>query len=350
MKSWRETLVAPTTRILEAIENLNRTAAQICLVADAEGRLQGTVTDGDIRRGILRSVPLQAAVAEIMNRDPIVARPGETAAHILAVMNKTFIRQIPVVDDGRHIVELRTWEDLAVAGRQRDNWVVLMAGGQGNRLRPLTSDRPKPLLNIGHKPLLETILESLLQFGFRRFYIAVNYKADMIKSHFRDGRAWNCDIRYLEEEAYLGTAGALRLLGEPPADPIVVMNGDVLTKVNFETLLDFHHEQRSAATMCVREYDFKIPYGVVEIDGHKILGVVEKPVRTLFVNAGIYVLDPSVLGYLPAAERMDMTDLFARVIGDGGVTTAFPIWEYWIDIGQIDDFERANHDYKQLFD
>jgi NDP-sugar pyrophosphorylase family protein len=203
---------------------------------------------------------------------------------------------------------------------------------------------------VGTKPLLETIIENFVQHGFRRFYISVNYLADKVKDHFGDGRALGCEIRYLEETEQLGTAGALGLLPERPDSPLVVMNGDVLTKVNFAQLLEFHHEHAAAATMCVREYDFQVPYGVVQLSEHRIAQLVEKPVYSFFVNAGIYVIEPDLLDLVPAGARLfHMTDLFATVVEGGRETAAFPIREYWIDIGQIDDFHRANGDFSRNF-
>ncbi len=349
MDNWKNALLPSTGSIRDAIGIIDRSGAQICLVTDSNGRLLGTVTDGDVRRGILRQITFDAPVTEVMKPDPIVGRPADSAARLLELMNADLIRQIPIIDGSGCVIGLRLWSELALQGRPRENWVVLMAGGVGSRLRPLTQDVPKPLLQVGHKPLLETILETFLQHEFRKFFIAVKYKADLVKAHFGDGRRWNCEIRYLEEESHLGTAGALSLLGERPNSPIIVMNGDVLTKVSFDSLLKFHQEQQAIATMCVREYEFQVPYGVVNLDGHRIESVVEKPVRTFFVNAGIYVLDPLVLSLVLGGRHMDMTDLFQRVIDAGHVTSAFPIREYWIDIGRMDDFDRANGDYDQLF-
>ena len=349
MTSWRDTLLPVGATILDAVQSLHRTGAQICLVADDGERLLGTVTDGDIRRGILKAVPLDAVVSTVMNREPLVGSPADAPGQLLDLMKLTHLHQIPIVDAALRIVDLKSWNDLLQSERIRDNWVILMAGGRGHRLMPMTEHQPKPLLTVGQKPLLESILEGLLSFGFRSFFISVNYKAEMVKTHFGDGRRWNCEVRYLEEETHLGTAGALSLLPERPTQPIIVMNGDVLTKVNFENLLKFHQEQGAVATMCVREYETKIPFGVVELENNRIRSIVEKPTSRSFVNAGIYVLDPSVLDAVPAGEKFDMTDLFGRLIAAGRPAAAFPIWEYWIDVGRIDDFERANIDYPHLF-
>ncbi len=349
MTSWRETLLPASASILDAVRSLHRTGAQICLIADDAGHLLGTVTDGDIRRGILRAVELDAGVAEIMNREPLIGGPDDSAADLFEVMKVTHLHQIPILDAERRVVALRSWNDLLRGEQIRDNWVVLMAGGNGRRLLPMTEDRPKPLLTVGQKPLLESILEGLLSFGFRSFFISVNYKGEMVKTHFGDGHRWNCRIRYLEEETQLGTAGSLGLLPGRPATPIIVMNGDVLTKVNFANLLQFHQERGAVATMCVREYETKIPFGVVELENNRIRSIVEKPTSRSFVNAGIYVLEPSVLDEVPAGKRLDMTELFDRLIASGRHVAAFPIWEYWIDVGRIDDLERANIEYPHVF-
>jgi NDP-sugar pyrophosphorylase family protein len=210
---------------------------------------------------------------------------------------------------------------------------------------------PKPMLKIGTKPLLESTLERFLLQDFRRFYISVNYLADKVKEHFGDGHKWNCEIRYLEEPEQLGTAGALGLIPEPPVDPIIVMNGDVLTNVNFGHLLDFHSEHRAAATMCVRQYDFQVPYGVISLEETRIRGVTEKPVQSFFVNAGIYAIEPHLLQMIPRdGQCFHMTHLFEKTIAANLGAVAFPIREYWLDIGQIDDLTRANGDYPATFE
>jgi len=224
-----------------------------------------------------------------------------------------------------------------------------MAGGMGTRLRPLTNDQPKPLVSVGNKPLLETIIETFVQQNFHQFYLSINYKAEMIKSHFTDGAKWNAEIHYLEEDQRLGTAGSLSLLPEQPDEPAIVMNSDLLTRVNFQQLLDYHKQHKAKATMCVREYDFQVPFGVVEIEDNQITGIDEKPVHNFFVNAGIYVLEPEVLKLLRKNEAMDMTQFFERIILAGLKTSAYPIHEYWLDIGQKDDFLRANRDFGKVF-
>ncbi|WP_027363343.1 nucleotidyltransferase family protein [Desulfotruncus alcoholivorax] len=348
MKNWREVLVSPSTSILETIQVIDSVALQIALVVDSDGRLLGTVTDGDIRRAILKGLSLTEPVAGAMNPAPTVVLVNEDRREILAVMKAKNLRQIPVLDETGRVVGIEILEKLLKGGR-KDNLVVLMAGGLGSRLRPLTQECPKPLLRVGSRPILETILHNFIEYGFERFYISVNYKADMIKKYFGDGSRWSVRIEYLEEEKLLGTAGPLSLLPEKTDLPLLVMNGDLLTRVNFDQLLQFHLDSRVLATMCVREFDLQVPYGVVKIDGHRLLGIDEKPVQRFFVNAGIYVLQPSVLELIPRAACYDMPDLFTHLVKHGRETAVFPVREYWLDIGRLSDYERANGEYEAIF-
>ncbi|MDF2684615.1 MAG: putative sugar-phosphate nucleotide transferase [Brevibacillus sp.] len=349
MMDWRDMLVSPHTPILHTLEIIDKSARQIALVADENDRLLGTVTDGDIRRGLLKGRALQDSTSLIMNSFPTVASPYETRENILALMKIKKIHQIPIVDEDGRVVHVEVLNDLLRPVR-KDNWVVLMAGGLGTRLHPLTYDCPKPLLKVGNKPLLETILQSFIDQGFHRFYLSVKYKAEMIQEHFGDGSKWGVTIRYLEEQDSLGTAGALSLLPEKPAEPFFVMNGDLLTKVNFEQLLDFHKTYQAQATMCVREYDHQVPYGVVRLDRHRLTSIEEKPTQRYFVNAGIYVLSPEILEYIPQRQYFDMPSLFDYVMKDQQQQAiAFPIREYWLDIGRMADFEKANMEFAEVF-
>lgn len=339
MSLWRDSLTNPGDTVRETIRRIDGSSTQIALVVDPEGRLLGTITDGDIRRGLLKGVSLDNPASAIMNGAPTCAHPDEGREAILARMKARSLHQIPVVDAERRVVGLAVLDELLTA--KRDNWVVLMAGGRGTRLRPLTDETPKPLLRIGTKPILETILESFIEQGFNRFFLAVNYRADMVHSHFGDGSRWGVEIGYLSEQTPLGTAGALSLLPARPTSPLLVMNADLLTRVGFGHMLDFHRAQGAVATMGVREYDFQVPFGVVKIKGQSILSIEEKPTHRFFVNAGIYVLAPDALALVPQGRHFDMPDLFEALIAAGRETAVFPIREYWIDIGRIDDFEKA---------
>jgi len=347
--NWQKTLISKTATIHDAIAAIEDSMTQICLVVDNNQRLLGTVTDGDIRRAILSGTGMDTPASNIMNADPRTASEDESRDSLLERMANEYIRQIPILNKNKKVVDLAYIDDLLTVKTKQPNWVVLMAGGQGLRLRPLTNDRPKPLVPVGNKPLLETIIETFVQQNFHQFYLSINYKAEMIKDHFADGKKWNAEIRYLEEDQRLGTAGPLGLVSETPDQPLIVMNSDLLTRVNFHQLLDYHKEHKAKATMCVREYDFQVPFGVVGIEDDQIIGIDEKPVHNFFVNAGIYVLEPGILKLIKKNEALDMTQLFEQIIAAGHKTSAYPVHEYWLDIGQMGDYEQANEDFDQSF-
>lgn len=348
MKEWKQILITQEITIRDTLQIIDASAMQIALVVDNESHLLGTVTDGDIRRGILKGVNLDDPVKKIMNPHPTVAKSYERRDIVLAVMKLKRLNHIPVIDDDGRVSNVETLQDLIQAD-VKENIVVIMAGGLGTRLRPLTDDCPKPLLKVGGKPVLETILENFMEYGFRKFYLSVNYKADMIKKYFGNGNRWGIEIDYIYEDKQLGTAGALSLLPEKTDQPLLVMNGDLLTKVNFQQFIDFHSMHQAQATMCVREYQFQVPYGVVKIDQSRLTGIDEKPVKKFFVNAGIYIIEPKVLKLIPCNEYFDMPSLFTKIINGGGETAAFPIREYWMDIGQLNDYERANVEFEEVF-
>ncbi|TLS50575.1 CBS domain-containing protein [Paenibacillus antri] len=348
MKSWTHALVSPDATMEETIRVIDRSSLQIALVVDEHRKLLGTVTDGDVRRAILRGVALHHSTEHIMNVSPVVAYRSTPKRRILELMKEKRIRHIPIVDDEGVLVSFAIFDELVEAVK-RNNWVVLMAGGLGTRLRPLTEETPKPLLKVGTKPILETILESFVDQGFSKFFLSVNYKADMIQSYFGDGSKWGVEIHYIQETERLGTAGALSLLPEQPQEPLIVMNGDLLTKVNFQQLLEFHNEQESAGTMCVREYQFQVPYGVVRVEEHRMRAIEEKPLQKYFVNAGIYVLSPEAVRQVPKGTFYDMPNLFQSLMIEQQTTTVFPIREYWLDIGRLEEFDRANGEFQEVF-
>lgn len=336
--------IKPDRLVKDAAELLEKNQQKICFVVDADARLLGTVTDGDIRRGLLKGIPFDAAAEKIMNKQPRTAHTTIDREVLRAQMSELGLLYIPTIDTDGVLTGLISFDDLAHDTETLDNWVVLMAGGLGERLRPLTNTTPKPLLHVGDKPLLHSIIESFIEQRFHNFYIAVNYQAQTIKDYFGDGSAWGVRIRYLEEDQRLGTAGALTLLPGTPTKPVIVMNGDLVTRTSFEDLLHFHGEQNSKATMCVREYDFQVPFGVVSIEGQRIVSIDEKPLHRFFVNAGIYVLEPDVIATITKNQHTDMTQVFDNLIASQAETSVFPIHEYWLDIGRIDDLERAKTD------
>ncbi|MED0658394.1 nucleotidyltransferase family protein [Bacillus smithii] len=349
MRNWKELLVPPSTSIIETMKNIDNTAAQIALVVDNDFRLLGTVTDGDIRRGILRGISLDDQVTKVMNKNPITMKKGTSKQAIKKIFQEKKLRQLPILNKNNQVVDV-IFSDVLFDSLSFDNWVVLMAGGLGTRLWPLTENIPKPMLTVGTKPILQTILESFIEHGFHRFYFSVNYKREIIKDYFGNGLEWGVNIQYLDENQRLGTAGALSLFTEKPTKPIIVMNGDILTKINFQQLLQFHEESESMATMCVREYQLQIPYGVVRTEGTRLCSIEEKPTERHFVNAGIYVLNPEVLNYIPENQYFDMPSLFELLIKRQEKTNVFPIREYWLDIGKIPDFEKANLEFSEVFE
>lgn len=348
MNRWKDVLISPDTTIMRAIKIIDEGSLQIALVVDASNKLVGTLSDGDIRRAILKGVLFDRPVSEIMFTEPTVAGCHESRETVLAIMKAKKLRQIPIVDLAGSVVGLDSWDEL-LSIQERNNIVVLMAGGLGTRLGELTKDCPKPLLRVGNKPVLETILEKCKECAFKRFYISINYKAEMVKEYFGDGSRWGVEIHYLEEKKKLGTAGALGLLPETPTLPVLVMNADVLTKINFKHLMDFHDDHKSVATMCVREYEFQVPFGVVQLDSYRLKNILEKPIHQFFVNAGIYVLNPEAVSMVPTNEHFDMPALFDKLFAKKLETAAFPIREYWLDIGQKADFDQANGDYDEVF-
>ena len=349
MTMWRKTLVTETATIREAIAVIDSGQLQIALVVDERGRLLGTVTDGDVRRAILRGASLEAPVQEIMSTAPTTARESDSRETMLALSKGKQVHQLPLLDESGCVVGLQTIDHILNA-KEQDGIAVLMAGGPGSRLRPLTDTTAKPLLEVGQKPLLEIILESLIGHGFRRFYIAVNYKAEQVKDFVGNGERWGVDVRYLEEPERQGTAGALGLLPERPTAPFLVMNADLLTNINFGQLVAYHAEQKCMATLCVREQSTQIPYGVVEFDRNRFLSIQEKPVHKYFINTGIYVLNPEILDYVAPATYLDMPDLIETAQRDSHEMAVFPIREFWLDIGRHEDYESASGYYEKLFE
>jgi len=347
-EKWKSVLVGPQTPAIDVVRLIDSSRLQIALVVDDGGRLLGTLTDGDVRRALIAGTSLEAPVSELMFRTPTTAPPEADREALLTLMQAKVLRQIPIVDADGRVVGLESMMDL-LARRELPNAVVLMAGGRGQRLKPLTDVCPKPLLRIGDKPILEIILENFISQGFRRFFISVNYMAEKVEAHFGDGSRFGAAIDYLREDEPLGTAGALTFLPDMGELPFVVMNGDLLTKVNFAHLLDFHTGHAGAATMCVRPYTAQIPYGVVHMDEYRLTRIEEKPTQTVFVNAGIYVLSPGALTRIPRGEPYDMPALFDSLMAAGETTLAFPVREYWIDIGRVGDYEQAQSDYLRHF-
>lgn len=337
---WQRATVAIDETIEAVVRSLNDTALQIVLIVEADMVLAGTVTDGDVRRGLLKGLTLASPAREVMQKEAFVVPSGLTRDAALDLMLANNVRHLPIVDPQRRVVGVHLWQE--VSGTPLlDNTVVLMAGGLGTRLRPLTEECPKPLLRVSGRPMLEHIIRRAKAEGFRRFCVAVHYLGYMIEEYFGDGSRFGVNITYLREESPLGTAGALSLLPAGLQMPIVVMNGDVISDVRLSDLVEFHGSHRSSATMAVRSHEWQHPFGVVRTAGIDILDVEEKPVMRTHINAGVYVLEPSALASLRPGERCDMPSLFMRLRDAGERTIAYPMHEPWLDVGRKDDFDRA---------
>ncbi len=346
-EKWKKNVVTSSTKIREVLTILNETGLQIILVSDDGATLNGVVTDGDIRRGLLNDVELSDSVHKIMNSSPITAEIGTSNKELVDMMEKSSVLSIPLIYN-KKLVGLETLHRVLNIP-QKPNPVFIMAGGLGTRLRPLTDRCPKPMLKVGDKPILEILISQFLRAGFKNIYISTHYMPEQITDYFGDGSAWGANIRYVHEVTPLGTGGALGLLPDDiPALPLIMINGDVLTTVDFERLLAFHNKYQPAASMCVREYDYQIPYGVISGDGHRIIEMQEKPIQRYFVNAGIYVVSPDVFMNVPSHQRIDMPTLLEQQIANQDDVLMFPIHEYWLDIGRMDDFNKAQLDIKGL--
>ena len=346
MSNWRDALVSSSTTLRQTIEAITEGSLQIALVVDSDNKLLGTVTDGDIRKAILAGKDLSITAAEAMRREPITSAAKTPRAAILKLMREKRIHQMPLLDELGRVVDVLTVDDM-IGALQKPNAVVIMAGGLGTRLHPLTQDTPKPMLKVGGKPILETIIQSFIDQGFINFFVSINYKAEMISDYFGDGSKFGVTITYLNEKTRLGTAGGLSLLPKNIHAPVIVMNGDLLTRISVDALLDFHERENAIATMVVREDHYQIPYGVVQVDGTQIIGVEEKPTQRNLVNAGIYVVSKLGLENIPKDTFYDMPTHFAKLSADGHRTAAFPLHEYWVDIGRLDELERAQREWPQ---
>ena len=348
MDDWRKVLLTPQDSLERAVKVLHEGGCRIALVADKFGMLLGTVTDGDIRRALINQLTMESSVSLIMNGNPITVDDKVKNKDILSLMSDKSLLHMPIIDKDGILCGLETLQQL-IESPIYDNPIFLMAGGFGTRLHPLTKSTPKPLLKVGNKPILEMIIGQFINYGFHNFYISTHFKSEQIRDYFKDGELHNISIKYVHEDSPLGTAGSLGLLPDDLPDlPIIVMNGDLLTKVDFKNLFNFHCEHNSEATMCVREYDFQVPYGVVEIDDYNIKRITEKPVHKFFVNAGIYVLNRSLINKVDGKSCLDMTDFLEKELNNGGVN-AFPIHEYWLDIGQMEEYEKANREFSTVF-
>lgn len=339
-KIWCQAILPAKATIQQAIRNLDQVAIKIVLVVNESGELEGTISDGDIRRGLLKGLDLNSPIESIIHRNALVVPPEIGRDMVMQLMVANKIQQIPVVDERRHVVGLHLWDEITTSPT-RPNLMVIMAGGIGTRLRPHTENCPKPLLPVAGKPMLEHIIERAKLEGFSHFVLAIHYLGHMIEDYFGNGERLQVQIDYLREQSPLGTAGALGLLNPLPHAPFVVTNGDIITDIRYGELLDFHIRYDAAATMAVRVHEWQHPFGVVQTKGVEIVGFEEKPITRSHINAGVYALDPVVLNDLKADAHCDMPTLFERLQAKSKRTVAYPMHEPWLDVGRPDDLGRA---------
>jgi dTDP-glucose pyrophosphorylase len=340
---WRDTVIRSSTPIKVAIEQLNKVGIKIALVLDNNEHLLGTVSDGDFRRGMLRGLTLQDSVEKIMNTNPRTVKENSSRIDILNLMEKTKILQIPIVDDENKVIGLHLWDEIS-AKTKYSNVMVIMAGGKGSRLHPQTQKTPKPMLEVAGRPILEHIIRRAQGQGFNHFIIAINYLGKNIEDYFKNGESFGAKIEYLREELPLGTAGALSLISKNPEKAFIVTNGDVITDINYSNFLEFHSSQNASVTVAVHTHEFQIPYGVVQIDGLKMVSYEEKPIVSNLISAGVYALDPTILDLIKEIKFRNMPEVLEIAKNLQKNVIVYPLHESWIDVGRPEDLYKANLD------
>lgn len=341
----RQIMVEPNMSIRDVISIIDKGGVQIAFVVNSEGKLLGTVTDGDIRRGLLNGIELSSQIDKVMNKGCRSVLVDADEEEVQRLMLQKQLHQIPVVDEDGILRDIALLADY-INPKPLSNSVVIMAGGKGLRMRPLTEFCPKPMLLVSGVPMLEIIIQRCKDVGLKNFYISVNYLKDQIIDYFGDGSKWDVYIEYIHEDAPLGTAGALKLLDGKLNEPFLVMNGDVLTRFDYRRLINSHEaNDESLATICIREHSIEVPFGVVRLIDDKVVAIEEKPSVNRFINAGIYVLNPKALDFLEKNHYCDMPDLIDRLIQSGKTVGAFPIHEYWIDVGHSAALSRADGEW-----
>lgn len=349
MKKISEIILPPSATLRDVLICSEQARRGIVLVVDEQERLLGVVTDGDIRRAFLAGTDQTKPVSDILDARKEGARPitaPADASHdqLVALLRETGVSHVPLIDAGGRVTGLICLDDLLEEDETRLQAVV-MAGGRGTRLHPLTEDMPKPMLPVGDRPLMERIIRQLSETGIHQVSVTTHFRAEKISEHFGDGQGFGVNMNYIAEDRQLGTAGGLALMPEPEST-LLVVNGDILTEMDFRVMQSFHREHRAALTIAVRQYEVQVPYGVVESEGVHVSRLVEKPVHKFFVNAGIYLLEPDVHRLIPKGIHFDMTDLIREAMERGMTVVSFPIWEYWRDIGQHQDYIQAQADVK----
>ncbi|WP_312484572.1 nucleotidyltransferase family protein [Stutzerimonas nitrititolerans] len=349
MKRWHTVLLPPTATIREAMRMLDKGSQRIVLICDAEKKLLGTVTDGDTRRGLLADANMQDPVRSVMNPNPVSVTDKTSREQRLKLMKQHDLTAIPILDNNKRVLSLETLHQ-AMQPEPRDNPVFIMAGGFGTRLQPLTDHCPKPMLRVGDKPMLEHLIDQFISHGFHNFYISTHYLPEVIRRYFGDGSRWGVSIQYVHEDKPLGTGGALGLLPKNlPQLPLIMMNGDVLTKLDYTKLLKHHESQEFDATVSVREDEHRVPFGVIEVEDKLIVSMVEKPTYRYKINTGIYVLNPDVISSVQPGQRIDMPTLLEQRMAKNKPVGVYTSYDYWLDIGQMKDYQKAQSDIQTYF-
>jgi dTDP-glucose pyrophosphorylase len=346
-EAWRKAVLPIDSTFKDAIRCLNDSSMKIALVVNAQGVLEGTISDGDIRRGLLKGLDLGSSIESITHRNALVVPPSFGRDMVMQLMRSNQLQQIPVVDEQQRVVGLHLWNEITTPP-PRANLMAIMAGGKGTRLMPHTENCPKPMVLVAGKPMLQHIIERSQQEGFNHFVLAINYLGHMIEEYFGDGSRFGVKIDYLREQTSLGTVGALSLLARRPEASFVVTNGDVITDIRYGELLDFHIRHDATATMAVRVHEWQHPFGVVHIKGVDIVGFEEKPIARTHINAGVYALSPDALDELIQGEHCDMPTLFERIQAKLLRTVAYPMHEPWLDVGKPEDLKLARDQSEQL--
>ena len=345
MKKWQELCLSDQVSIFQAMKVLNETAEKFLIVTSIENLVLGSVTDGDIRRAMLSGARVEDSILKALNPNPITCLASLTRSEMRELMNNCSITHIPVVDEKGKLLKIFSLKELQSSELKKENAIILMVGGLGSRLGDLTANCPKPMLKLGDKPILEIIIENFKEYGFHNFYLSVNYKSEIIESYFKNGENHGVSISYIREKERMGTAGSLTLF-EPINDlPVIVMNGDVLTKINYLSLIDFQVSNQFDTCICTFRHDFQIPYGVVHFDGDLVLKIEEKPIHTSLVNAGVYSINPKLLSLIPRDSFYDMPTFLEKLISENYRVGKFQLQDYWHDIGRHDDLIRAVDDY-----
>ena len=337
---WQQAAISPSISIQKAIQTLDKVGLQILVAVDLKGKLIGTITDGDIRRGLLKGLSLSSKIEQLVNHSPLVVPCHMQSALVQQLMSVNKVRQVPIVNDSGTFVGLHLWDEINEI-TERKNPFVIMCGGKGTRMQPFTETCPKPMLPVGGKPMLQQIIETAKSQGFANIVLSINYLGHQIENYFGNGDNFEVNISYLREDSPLGTAGALRLLDENIEESILVSNGDVISEIKFADILDFHTRHSATATMAIKTHEWQNPFGVVELDGLEIKNLKEKPISKSYINAGVYVLQPNLSQYFPDKDAFDMPEIFENLMADKQKVVAFPMHEPWLDVGRPNDLKEA---------